>query len=115
MIYILVAVVALAFLALLVCVVLLVHGLRADLADTRAALVKHTTRMARVLAAQLARDREEHRQHIDAAATALVVQLVPPLRGRTIPPVEIRTAPPLRPHRDDATPPAGSLRRGGAA
>lgn len=60
MIYLLGAAVALAFLALLVCVVLLVRGLQADLTLTRAALAKHTTRTARVLAVQLARDREEH-------------------------------------------------------
>ena len=107
------ALVALAVLALLACVVLLARDVQAEQRATREQLFIAT----RALAAQLARQHEEQRRHIDAAAAAIVAQLsaLPPAsRPRPAPRVEARAAPPLRPHAEDATPPAGTPRPRGA-
>lgn len=110
MIYLLGALVALAFLALLAFVVLFARDTRDEQHATRARIA--------ALEAKLAQQHEEQRRHIDAAAAATVVQLsaqILTVRPRAIPPVEVRHAPPLRPQSDEMTPISGLPRSRGAA
>lgn len=100
------AVATLAVLALLACVVVLARDARAEQQATR----QHLSLLGRALTAQLARQHEEHRRHIDAAAAAIVAQLAGHLaagRPRFTAQVEVRSAPPLR---EEQTPPAGTPR-----
>jgi hypothetical protein len=129
MLYLVAALVALAFVALVACGALVVRDFQGQLAEVREVLVKHQTRIGRALAAQLVRDREEQHRHVDAAAAVIVAQLAPQLTsqgGRVAAPLGMRSASPAGAPRsplqssavvgapgalgfvdDDATPPSG--------
>lgn len=107
--YLLGVLVTLAFLAFLALVALLVRDVRAEQRATRECVLL----MGRALAEQLARQHEEQRRHLDAAAAAIVVQVgaqLAAVRPRASPRVEVRPAPPLRSRSDEPTPPAGTPR-----
>jgi hypothetical protein len=105
------ALAALAFAALCAFVVGLGWHVEAQLQASRKILIKHTTRCARVLAAQRERDRRAHEQAIKDAVAAIVDELGAPLApgdpraggGAEGPPAS--AAPSTR-----KTPPAGTAR-----